>query len=223
MKKHMHTNFSDILRSEISNQSNGFLNTRTHEYHRSHVETARYFSNAYRIEDTGPFPSGTEYILLPQRRFCKNLPNIQKTYQEGASACNKCPSCELFGVYQKDIPSVMSKLMARNSEKAFGRKKGRKKEGKKETGWLYWPRWFCAIGLRPTIYFVALEEIAIASALLRGSLVFAGPLARGYVPWPFAVSATKPVYVSIHAPTTIAFASVCANGVGGSVSAGALR
>jgi hypothetical protein len=38
---------------------------------------------------------------------------------------------------------------------------------------------FATIGLRPTIYFVALEEIAIASALLRGSLVLSGPLAQG--------------------------------------------
>lgn len=87
-------------------------------------------------------------------------------------------------------------------------KAGRRKE---EKNWLVILA-AMVLRYRSTIYFVALEEIAIASALLRGSLVLSGPLARGYVPWPFAVPVTKSVFVSVHAPMMVACASVCANG-----------
>lgn len=166
---------SGNLRSQTAaNQPNDFSNTHAQRYHRSHVEAARHFSNAYRVKDILPFWNRI-YSSSSPTRILQILPNTQRT-KEHLRATN-FQVTKLFGVYQKDMPSVTSKLTARiPREFSEGRKNEKKWEGrKKETGWLYWPRWFCAIGLRPTIYFAALEEIAIASALLSRVIGAFGP------------------------------------------------
>lgn len=142
------------------------------------VEAARPFSNAHRVEERPSLPKPNISFSL-QRGFYKSS---QHTKNEGASARNKFRSYELFGVYQKDMPSVTNKLTARiPREISEGRKGGRKKgwrqeEGKKKRiGWLYWPQWFCAIGLR---------SISLLSKRLPLRLHYSGALSCYRGLWP---------------------------------------
>lgn len=91
------------------------------------VEAARHFSNAHRVEERPSLPE-PNISFSPQRGFYKSS---QHTKNKGASARNKFRSYEVFGVYQKDMPSVTNKLTARIPREE-GREEGRKDEGKKK-------------------------------------------------------------------------------------------
>lgn len=184
-----HTNFSDISTSQTAaNQPNDFPNTHTWRYHRSHRRSRKIFFECTSSRRRS-FPSETEYILLPSTRILQ----ILSTHKERRRICaQQISKLRTFRRLPEGYAVSDEQAHGKNSEGDFRRREGRKEERMKEGRRKEEKNWLVILAAmvlryRSTIYFVALEEIAIASALLRGSLVLSGPLARGYVPWPFAV------------------------------------
>lgn len=227
MKERMHTLLLPILRSQTTvNQSNGFPNAHTQRYHRSHVEAARHFSNAYRVEDILRF--WNRIYILPSTRILQILPNTQRT-EEHLRATNF--EVTNFSAFTKRIcrqwrASLRQEFRGSLSERRKEGRKERKKEEKK-VGRKKLAGYTGRDGFALSVY--VLRSISLLSKRLPLRLHYSGalPCYRGL--WPGGMYPgrlpypTMLVFVGAHAPTIVAFASVCADGVGGSVSAGALR